>query len=86
MNMKVLPPSNRDHFNKICAVGQVHVANEDADFPSNPDDMESGSVVPLMVECEFYPDISMDEFRLSLRSNDKVKVAASFAQLFKLFV
>jgi hypothetical protein len=50
MNLKVLPPTDRENFTKICAVGQVHVADEDAEFPSNPDDMESGSVIPLMVE------------------------------------
>jgi hypothetical protein len=39
-----------------------------------------------MVECEFYPDINTEEFRFSVRSNDKVRVAASFAQLAKLFL
>eukprot|EP00344_Euplotes_crassus_P006269 CAMPEP_0197013496 /NCGR_PEP_ID=MMETSP1380-20130617/66542_1 /TAXON_ID=5936 /ORGANISM="Euplotes crassus, Strain CT5" /LENGTH=962 /DNA_ID=CAMNT_0042437789 /DNA_START=144 /DNA_END=3032 /DNA_ORIENTATION=+ len=86
MNLKVLPPTDKSNFSKICAVGQVHVADEDADFPKNADDINNGSTVPLMVECEFYTDINEDEFRCSIRSNDKVRVTASFAQLFKLFV
>lgn len=86
MNLTVLPPTSKTNFTKICAVGQVHIADSDADFPSGPDDMNSGSVVPLMVESEFYPDIDSSEFRFSLRSNDKVRVTASFAQVFKLFV
>jgi hypothetical protein len=86
MNLKVLPPVNKSSFTKICAVGQVHIAEENAEFPSSPDDMDSGSTSPLMVECEFYPDINMDEFRFSVRSNDKIRVTACFAQLFKLFI
>lgn len=86
MNLKVLPPTNKTDFTKICAVGQVNVTDEDTNFPSGPEELSSGSVIPLMVECEFYPDISMDEFRLSIRSNDKKRVAASFGQLVKLFM
>jgi len=86
MNLKVLPPTNKTDFTKICAVGQVHCATSDASFPSSPDDMDSGVVIPIMAECEFYPSIQTSEFRFSIRSNDKVRVVASFAQFVKLFV
>ena len=86
MGLKVLPPTDRVNFTKVCAVGQVNIATAGADFPSGPDDMNSGAVIPLMVEWEFYPDIHTDEFRFSVRSNDKVKLAHSFAQVVKLFV
>ena len=82
MNMKVLPPENKSSFTKICAVGQISVVDENSDIS---DDVESKSV-PLMVQLEFYPDISIDELRFSIRSNDKIRVVASFAQLFRLFV
>lgn len=86
LGLKVLPPTDRVNFTKLCAVGQVNVASSSADFPSGPDDMSSGIVIPLMVECEFYPDVHTKEFRFSVRSNDKVKIAVSFAQALKLFV
>ena len=50
MNLKVLPPEDTSNFKKICAVGQIHLANTDADFPSGPNDTNSGVTSPLMVE------------------------------------
>jgi hypothetical protein len=82
MNLKVLPPLDTSDFTRICAVGQAYVVGPDAEFSADEDCMS----IPIMIQCEFYPEISTDEFRFSVRSNDKVKIVACFAQLVKLFV
>lgn len=85
MNLKVLPPQSAS-FSKIQAVGQVTIAKENLQgYPKNPDD-QPGYTIPVMVECEFYPELGLDEFRFSFRSSDKKRIAAPVIELFRFYV
>ena len=86
MNLKVLSPDDPTQFTKIQAIGQAIVAKEDLQgYPKNLSD-QPGYNIPIMIECEFYPFESTEEFRFSLRSNGNKKVAGPIIELFKFYV
>ena len=86
-NMKVIPPENTQSFTEVCAAGQIFFKGEGQDkFPNNPAEMQPAVTAPVMIQVEFYPQDSMSEFRMSVRSTDAKRVAPSLYSLFKLFV
>lgn len=55
-------------------------------FPSNPNDMAPAENVPLMIEAQFYPDISTSEFRLSVRASNSKMIAQEVINFVKFYM
>lgn len=82
MNMKVY---TGDYL--LQAVGQVMtMPASQQGFPSNPNDMASPENVPLMIEAQFYPDLSTSEFRLSLRASNSKMIAQPILNFVKFYM
>jgi len=84
---RVIPPADLKDFTEVSAVGQILLKNpEQVKFPSSATAMLTPIMVPIFVQAEFFPDISLNEFRFSIRSSDVVKVSGAVLSLFKFFV
>ena len=84
--LKPIPPTDIKAFTELSVAGQVIFKSyKQTQIPNNPHEMIEPIVVPVLIQIEFYPDISMDEFRFSVRSNDSMPVALSLLSLFKFF-
>ena len=82
----VVPPQNQDNFTSLIALGMVNMKNPGLQtFPNSATELKSGLSIPVMIQVAMYPDISMEQFRFSIRSNDK-ESSASILSIFKIFV
>lgn len=85
--LHVIAPADLSNFTEISAVGQVLLKNaEQKKFPTSTGAMLTPTMVPIFAQAEFFPDVSMSEFRFSIRSSDVVKVSGAVLSLFKFFV
>ena len=72
--------------NRIQAAGQVQFKpGSQTAFPSNPNDMHPPSMIPLMLEAQFY-DEDTSEFRLSIRAPPSTNLAVAVVNILKLFM
>jgi len=84
-NFYVIPPENEENFTSLFAVGNLQLKSADQkNFPANIGEMKSSRSVFVMTEVEFYPEITMQEFRFSVRSEEK-DISHSILSQFKLF-
>eukprot|EP01022_Parablepharisma_sp_SALTPOND_P032971 TRINITY_DN87977_c3_g1_i1.p1 TRINITY_DN87977_c3_g1~~TRINITY_DN87977_c3_g1_i1.p1 ORF type:complete len:1021 (-),score=134.76 TRINITY_DN87977_c3_g1_i1:716-3778(-) len=82
----VVPPADENSFTSLYAVGKLQIKNpEQINFPTSASEVKPAKIIPVMIEVEFYPDISMGEFRFSVRSENK-DVSEVILALFKLFI
>ncbi len=85
--LHVVRPEDPANFTEISAAGQLVVkSKEQTRFPASPADMKPPVVVPVLAQAEFFPDLSMTEFRFSIRSSDVMPVSGALLSLFKFFV
>jgi len=82
----VASPENEKSFTSLYALGNQKLkSSEQVNFPSSPNDMKNPISIPIMVQVELYPEITMNEFRFSVRSKDK-ETSESLLAAFKLFI
>ena len=54
-------------------------------FPANPNEMAPSTIVPLMIEAQFYEE-DKSEFRLSVRAPPADNLASSLIHILSLFM
>ena len=81
LNLKVFSDGNR-----IQAAGQAQFKPpSQTSFPQNPNEMQPPTMIPLMLEAQFY-DEDTSEFRLSIRAPPSNNLAVAIVNLLKLFM
>ena len=83
----VVPPEDEKMFTSFYASGKINIKSPgQTKFPASPDEIKPPVVAVVIVETEFYPDVTMAEFRFSIRSSSNIPVPEQILSLFKLFV
>ena len=85
--LHVIPPADENNFSALFAAGELQLKpNEQEGFPASKDKMGNANTVPVIMQVEFYPEVSVNEFTLSIRASTTSSIARPLLELFKLFI
>eukprot|EP00826_Nyctotherus_ovalis_P009337 TRINITY_DN1245_c0_g1_i2.p1 TRINITY_DN1245_c0_g1~~TRINITY_DN1245_c0_g1_i2.p1 ORF type:complete len:966 (-),score=297.21 TRINITY_DN1245_c0_g1_i2:130-3027(-) len=82
----VIPPPNETSFTSLFALGNLLLKHpSQKSFPNSQAEIRPPAKIPIIAQIAFYPEMTKEEFRISIRSEDKGATASVLSAL-KLFI